>query len=58
MDDLFAFCRGGETTHHPDRTISDMFAGRREVLQRIMEFGLLDFETLFKRYHTNPRGRR
>ena len=52
MDDLFKFCRGAETTHHPDRAVSDMLAGRREVLLRILEHTELPFEELFKRYHT------
>jgi len=55
-DDLFVFCRGAESTFHPNQRMSDVYTGRREVLQRIMEFGLLDYATLFQRYHT--RGRR
>lgn len=56
LDDLAVFCRAFETTHSADRDVSKMLEGRREVFLRIMEFGCLDFNELFQRYHT--RGRR
>lgn len=51
MLDLAHFCRAYRPTFHPtNQKIQDLQEGRREVYQRIMDYTLLDHDTLMKLY--------
>lgn len=56
MDDLFKFCRGRESTFHPDARVAANLDGRREVLLRILNHLDLTEEQLAQLYAGNQAG--
>lgn len=50
MTDLMQFCRGNVSTYMADPRDHALLEGRREVYQRIMDYALLDHDTLYVRY--------
>lgn len=53
MEDLFKFCRAGESTFHPDARIAANLDGRREVWLRIQNHLGLTTEQLMALYSGN-----
>lgn len=49
LKDLFWFVQGG-THYFADARLQDVMAGRKQVLQRIVEYTRFDFTTLHKMY--------
>lgn len=46
-----------DTHYFPDTRLQDVYIGRKQVMQRIMEYTRLDHDTLVKRYiETQTRG--
>lgn len=56
LDDLFRFCRGRESTFHPDPRVAANLDGRREVLLRILNHLNLSEEQLAQLYAGNQAG--
>lgn len=54
MEDLRAFCRGGETAWHEDPRVHALLTGRQEVYRRISDHLELDFDDLWARYNRKP----
>lgn len=50
LDDLVVFCRGAQSTFHPDARMHAVLEGRREVLLRICQHMHLTPEKLFVIY--------
>lgn len=60
LADLTAFCRGKESTFHPDQRVHAVLEGRREVYLRIMDHLELTAEDFLRKYGNldiNPRVR-
>jgi hypothetical protein len=59
LEDLSRFCRGKESTFHPDPRVHALQEGRREVLLRILDYLTLSPEELLKKHvvirHDQPR---
>lgn len=50
LEDLYRFCRGGDTTFNPDPRLHALLEGRREVWLRIQYHLKLDPDQLWKTY--------
>lgn len=56
LDDLDKFCRGSESTFHPDPYMHALLEGRREVYLRILNHIEMSLDQLWD-LHNNKRGR-
>lgn len=55
LADLYAFCRGDDTTFHPNERIHTLLTGRQEVILRINDHRRLSFDALVAKYTTPPK---
>lgn len=54
MQDLFWFAKG-DVHYFTEARLQDVMAGRKQVLQRIIEYTRLDFDTLYRMYATQQK---
>lgn len=50
LTDLTRFCRGGQSTYHPDQRMNDILQGRREVLLRICDHLGMNERELYEKF--------
>lgn len=55
LDDIFNFCKFGDTPFHPDSRIHCLLTGRYEVARRIEDHRTLTFDELVTKYTQEPK---